>query len=71
LPATVAQVVLTAELTEGVRLGALLAALQPDPQAVDAALAEILRAAAPELPPEGPRNPHPPRTTGVTRESPS
>jgi tetratricopeptide (TPR) repeat protein len=71
LPATVAQVVLTAELTEGVRLGALLAALQPDPQTVEDALAEILRAAAPELPPEDPRNPHPPRTTGVIRESPS
>jgi tetratricopeptide (TPR) repeat protein len=42
LPATVAQVVATAELTEGVRLGALLAALQPDPAAVEAALAEIV-----------------------------
>ncbi len=51
LPATVAQVVATAELTEGVRLGALLATLQPDPQAVEAALAEILRTAA-ELPPQ-------------------
>ena len=49
LPATVAQVVATAELTEGVRLGALLTILQPDPQAVEAALAEILRAAT-ELP---------------------
>jgi len=46
LPATVAQVIEVAELTEGVRLGALLAAMQPDPQAVEAALAEILRAAA-------------------------
>jgi tetratricopeptide (TPR) repeat protein len=46
LPATVMQVIATAEVTEGVRLGALLAALQPDPQAVEAALAEILRAAA-------------------------
>jgi hypothetical protein len=46
LPATVAQVVATAELTEGVRLRVLLAALQPDPQAVEDALAEILRAAA-------------------------
>jgi uncharacterized caspase-like protein len=46
LPATVAQVVAAAELTEGVRLGALLAALQPDPRAVEDALAEILRAAA-------------------------
>jgi tetratricopeptide (TPR) repeat protein len=51
LPATVAQVVAAAELTEGVRLGALLAALQPDPQAVEDALAEILRAAA-RLPPQ-------------------
>jgi tetratricopeptide (TPR) repeat protein len=51
LPATVAQVVATAELTEGVRLGALLAALQPDPRAVEDALADILRtAAAPETP---------------------
>ena len=50
LPATVAQVVATAELTEGVRLGALLAALHPDPQVVEDALAEILRTAA-EPPP--------------------
>jgi hypothetical protein len=46
LPVTVAQVVATAELTEGVRLGALLAALRPDPQAVEDALAGILHAAA-------------------------
>jgi hypothetical protein len=46
LPATVAQVVAAAELTEGVRLAALLAALHPDPRAVEDALAEILRAAA-------------------------
>jgi CHAT domain len=51
LPATVAQVVADVERTEGVRLGALLAALQPDPQAVEDALAEILRTAA-ELPPQ-------------------
>jgi tetratricopeptide (TPR) repeat protein len=43
LPATVVQVVATAELTEGVLLGALLSALQPDPEAVENALAEILR----------------------------
>ena len=43
LPVTVAQVVGTAELTDGVRLGALLAALQPDPQAIEYALAEILK----------------------------
>ena len=51
LPSTVAEVVATAELTEGVWLGELLAVLEPDPQAVEAALAEILRAAA-ELPPD-------------------
>jgi tetratricopeptide (TPR) repeat protein len=51
LPATVAEVVRIAELTEGVRLGDLLATLQPDPRAVEDALTEILRAAA-ALPPE-------------------
>lgn len=50
LPSTVAQVVTVAELTEGVRLAALLAALKPDPAIVEAALAEILRTAA-TLPP--------------------
>ena len=50
LPSTVAEVVTAAELTEGVRLGALLAALQPDPRAVEDALAGILAAAA-EPPP--------------------
>jgi len=50
-PVTVAEVVTVAERTEGVRLGELLAALEPDPQAVEAALAEILRAAA-DLPPD-------------------
>ena len=54
LPVTVAQVVTAAELTEGVRLGAVLAALQPDPQAVDDAFAEILRAAAAAKPTAGP-----------------
>jgi hypothetical protein len=54
LPATVAQVVATAELTEGVRLGTLLTALQPDPQAVEDVLAEILRAAAAPEPPAHP-----------------
>jgi hypothetical protein len=53
LPATVAQVVAAAELTEGVRLGALLAALQPDPLAVEDALAGILRAAAERPPRDG------------------
>jgi hypothetical protein len=44
-PDTVAQVVAVAEQTDGVRLGELLAALEPDPQAVEAVLAEILRGA--------------------------
>jgi hypothetical protein len=44
LPSTVA--VAVAELTEGVRLGELLAALEPDLRAVEEALAGILRAAA-------------------------
>jgi tetratricopeptide (TPR) repeat protein len=43
---TVAEVVAVAERTEGVRLGELLAALEPDLRAVEAALAEILRTAA-------------------------
>jgi hypothetical protein len=51
LPSTVAEVVTAAERTEGVRLGALLAALQPDPRTVEDALAGIL-AAATELPPD-------------------
>ena len=46
LPGTVEQVTVTAEQTEGVRLGDLLAALEPDPRAVEDALTEILRAAA-------------------------
>jgi tetratricopeptide (TPR) repeat protein len=46
LPATLAAVIQVAELTDGVRLGDLLAVLQPDPQAAEQALAEILRAAA-------------------------
>ncbi len=46
LPATVDEVVAVAERTDGVLLADLLAALQPDAKAVDAALAEILRAAA-------------------------
>jgi tetratricopeptide (TPR) repeat protein len=43
LPSTVAEVVAVAEQTEGVRLGALLAALQPEPQAIKDALSGILR----------------------------
>lgn len=46
LPSTVTEVVAVAEQTDGVRLGDLLAALEPDPAAVETALAEILRAAA-------------------------
>jgi hypothetical protein len=46
LPATLDDVIQVAERTDGVRLGDLLAALQPDSQAVAQALAEILRAAA-------------------------
>jgi CHAT domain len=45
LPGTLAEVITVAERTEGVRLGELLAALQPDTQAAEQALAEILRAA--------------------------
>jgi hypothetical protein len=51
LPATLAEVIRAeviraAERTAGVRLGELLTALEPDTDAVEAALAEILRAAA-------------------------
>ena len=51
LPATLGDVIQAAERTDGVRLGDLIAALQPDRQAAAAALAEILRAAA--SPPAG------------------
>jgi hypothetical protein len=51
LPSTVAEVIRVAELAEGVRLGELLADLEPDPQALEDVLAEILRVAA-ALPPE-------------------
>jgi len=51
LPCTVAEVTAIAERTEGVRLVDLLAALEPDPRAVQDALTEILRAAA-DLPSE-------------------
>jgi hypothetical protein len=50
LPGTVAEVVRVTELTDGVRLSELLAALHPDPAAVEAALAQILREAADLLP---------------------
>jgi tetratricopeptide (TPR) repeat protein len=51
LPATLAEVIRVAELTDGVRLGELIAALAPSSQAAEAALADILRAAA-SPPPE-------------------
>ena len=41
-----------AELTDGVRLGELITALQPDPEAAEDVLAQILRDAA-DLPPDG------------------
>ena len=46
LPATVAEVIEVAEQTDGVHLGELIAALEPDAQAAEDALAEILRTAA-------------------------
>jgi tetratricopeptide (TPR) repeat protein len=46
LPSTLAEVIRAAEETEGVRLGELITALEPDTQAVEEALARILRAAA-------------------------
>jgi len=51
LPSTLAQVIAVAEQTEGVRLSALLTALQPDESAVEATLAEIL-ATATQPPPD-------------------
>jgi hypothetical protein len=51
LPATLAEVIRVAEQTDGVRLADLLTALQPDAQAAEAALAQILRTAA-DLPPD-------------------
>ena len=51
LPGTLAEVVRVAELTDGVRLGALIAALQPDRATADPDLAQILREAA-DLPPD-------------------
>ena len=46
LPSMATEVVAAAERTEGVRLGKLLAALEPDQRTVGEALAEILRAVA-------------------------
>jgi CHAT domain len=45
LPSTVAGVIEVAERTEGVRLAALLTALEPDPAAIESALSGILTAA--------------------------
>jgi hypothetical protein len=54
LPAALADVIQAAERTDGVRLGDLIAALQPDRQAAaEQALAEILRAAASPRPGSG------------------
>jgi hypothetical protein len=44
--ATLDDIIQVAERTDGVRLGDLLADLQPDTQVVEAALVDILRAAA-------------------------
>ena len=46
LLATVAEVVRVAEQTDGVRLGKLITALEPDPEAAEQVLAQILRDAA-------------------------
>jgi tetratricopeptide (TPR) repeat protein len=51
LPATLAEVIQVAGQTDGVRLGDLITALEPDPEAAEDALGQILRAAA-ELPPQ-------------------
>jgi CHAT domain len=51
LPATLGDVIQVAERTDGVRLGDLITALQPDHRAAEQALAGILRAAA--SPPAG------------------
>jgi tetratricopeptide (TPR) repeat protein len=52
LPSTVAEVVETAELTESVRLGALLASLEPDPTVIEDALARIVRVARSQKEPD-------------------
>jgi tetratricopeptide (TPR) repeat protein len=51
LPATLAEVIRIVGLTDGVHLAELITALQPDAQATEDALAQILRTAA-ELPPQ-------------------
>ena len=52
LPATLAEVIRAAEQTDGVRLAELITALQPDAQAAEEALAQILRTAADLYPSE-------------------
>ena len=54
LPTTIDEVIRVAEQTEGVHLDRLITALQPDRQAVAAALAEILRTAADTSPGQDP-----------------
>jgi hypothetical protein len=46
LPDTLASVIRSVELTDGVRFGELITVLQPDPEVAEAALAQILREAA-------------------------
>jgi tetratricopeptide (TPR) repeat protein len=53
LPSTVEEVIAVAEQTEGVHLGQLITALQPDRQAVADVLDEILRVAADTTPEHG------------------
>jgi hypothetical protein len=43
LPATLTEVIEVAEHTDGVRLGDLITALEPDPQAAEDALTQILQ----------------------------
>ena len=50
LPATLAEVIEAAERTEGVRLGELITALEPDTQSVAGTLAQVLGTAATGLP---------------------
>ena len=54
LPSTLDEVIAVAEQTEGVHLGQLITALQPDRQAAAGALTQILHAAAETEPDQGP-----------------
>jgi len=60
LPATVAEVVEVAGQTDGVRLGELIAALEPDASKVEEALGQILRSAAELAPNDADSATHPP-----------